>query len=61
MVSKAELTHTMFIVALLLFESCDNHLHGLLLELIELICYMGFYIFSRISSKKDHRHSVKGF
>lgn len=37
MVSKAVLAHTMFIAACLLFENCDNHLHGLLLEPTDLI------------------------
>lgn len=40
MVSKPVLSHTVFIVEHTLFKSCDNHLHGLLLELIELIYYM---------------------
>lgn len=61
MVSKAELAHTMFIVALLLFESCDNHLRGLLLELIELICYMGFIYLAEFPPKRITDILLRGF
>lgn len=40
MVSKPVHSHTVFIVEHILFESCDNYLQGLLLEVIELIYYM---------------------